>query len=124
MVFFCSEFTTQAGDYMLNNIIGAVIAAIAGFLIAFVNYTFSKKVLIKAPEKFIMSTMARQVIQVLFLVLVYFIGTKTEIASVTYLLVGAVAGMTIPMIFFTKKLLSFNKTTDAKKSEKEVESDG
>ena len=124
MVFFCSEFTTQAGDYMLNNIIGAVVAAIAGFLIAFVNYTFSKKILIKAPEKFIMSTMARQVIQVLFLVLIYFIGTKTEIASVTYLLVGAVAGMTIPMIFFTKKLLSFNKTTDAKKSEKEVETDG
>lgn len=109
---------------MLQDIIGAVVAAIAGFLIAFVNYTFSKKILIKAPEKFTMSTMARQVIQVLFLVLVYFIGTKTEIASVTYLLVGAVAGMTIPMIFFTKKLLSFNKTTDTKKSEKEVETDG
>ncbi len=109
---------------MLPDIIGAIVAAIAGFLIAFINYTFSKKVLMKAPDKFFTSTMARQVLHVLFLVLVYFIGTKTEIANVTYLLVGAVLGMTIPMVYFTKKLLSLNKSTVTKKEEKEVETDG
>ena len=41
-----------------------------------------------------------------------------------YLLVGAVLGMTVPMVYFTKKLLSFNKTTDTKKEEKEGEADG
>lgn len=109
---------------MLPDIIGAIIAAIAGFLIAFINYTFSKKMLIKAPDKFLTSTMARQVLQVLFLVLVYFIGTKTTFANVTYLLVGAVLGMTIPMIYFTKKLLNLNKAIATKKEEKEVETDG
>ncbi len=109
---------------MLPDIIGAIVAAIAGFLIAFINYTFSKKVIMKAPDKFLFTTMARQVLQVLFLVFVYFIGTKAEIANVMYLLVGAVLGMTIPMIYFTKKLLTFNKSTRTKKDEKEVETDG
>ena len=109
---------------MNPDIIGALVAAIAGFLVTFINYTFSKKVLIKTPDKFLFTTMARQVLQVLFLVLVYFIGTKTEVANVMYLLVGAVLGMTVPMVYFTKKLLSFNKTTDTKKEEKEGEADG
>lgn len=109
---------------MIPGIIGAVVAAIAGFLIAFINYTFSKKVLVKAPDKFLTSTMARQVLQILFLVLVYFIGTKIKIANVTYLLVGAVSGMTLPMIYFTKKLLDLNKSTAEKTKEKEVNTDG
>lgn len=109
---------------MNPDIIGALVAAIAGFLVAFINYTFSKKVLIKTPDKYLFTTMARQVLQVLFLVLVYFIGTKTKVANVMYLLVGAVLGMTVPMVYFTKKLLSFNKATDTKKEEKEGEADG
>ena len=106
---------------MFSDIICAVIAAAVGFLIAFVNYIFSKKMLLKAPDKYSVTFVARQILQVAYLVLVYFIWSKTQIADLIYLLVGAVAGMTIPMFFFTKKLLAFN---DAMKTKKEDETDG
>ena len=109
---------------MLANITGAVLAAAVGFVIAFINYNFSKKVLLKAPEKYFITSVARQVLQIAFLVVVYFIGSKTQIADLIYLLVGAVTGMTIPMLFFTKKLLTFNNTIKINKTEKEDEADG
>ena len=105
---------------MIANIIGGVIAAAVGSLIAFANYIFSKKVLLKAPEKYSATFVVRQVLQVAYLVLVYFIGSKTQIADLVFLLVGAVAGMTVPMFFFTKKLLSVNssiKTKEGKEDE-------
>lgn len=109
---------------MIANIIGAVIAAAVGFLIAFINYVFSKNLLLKNPDKYSASFIARQFLQVAYLVLVYFIGSKTQVADLVYLLVGAVAGMTLPMFFFTKKLLSLNETIKTKKTEREDETDG
>ena len=109
---------------MNHNIIGAVAAAFSGLVIAFVNYLISKKVLIKAPEKYSLVTVVRQILQVGFLALVYLIGTKTQLADPVYLLVGAVLGMTVPMLFFTKKLLNINGTTVISKKEKEVDNDG
>lgn len=96
----------------------------SGLLVAFVNYLFSKKVLIKAPQKYSLITVARQILQVGFLAIVYLIGTKTELADPVYLLVGAVIGMTVPMIFFTKKLLLVNDSVSTSKIEKEAETDG
>lgn len=106
------------------NIIGAVFATVLGFLIAFVNYIFSKAVLKKAPEKYALITVARQGLQIGFLIIVYFVGTKTQVADVTYLLVGAVLGMTLPMFYFTKKLLSFNEAFNKKEKGKEDKVNG
>ena len=94
---------------MAHNIIGAVICALAGFLIAYANYILSRKILETHPEKLALSTVARQVIQVGYLIAVYFIGSGLAV-SLTYLLVGAVIGMTVPMLFFTKKLLAVNES--------------
>ena len=99
---------------MKLDIVGAGITAILGILIALANYLMSKQVLLKMPDKFALITGAPQIIQVGFLVAVYFIGTKlTDISSV-YLLAGAVAGMTVPMLFFTKKLLAVNNSSAGK----------
>ncbi len=109
---------------MNANIIGAVAATLVGFLIAFINYFFSKMVLLKAPDKFSLVTVARQVLQVGFLVIVYFIGTKIQEVNTIYLLVGAVLGMTVPMIYFTKKLLSINGSFNKKRERKEDDVNG
>ncbi len=97
---------------------------VIGVAVAFVNYLLSKKVLIKTPEKYSFVTVARQILQIGFLALVYLIGTKAKIADPVYLLVGAVIGMTVPMFFFTKKLLVINGSTVTDKNEREDESDG
>ena len=109
---------------MNHNIIGAIVAAIAGVVIALINYIFSKKVLINAPEKYSLITVLRQILQVGFLVVVYFTGTKTQLADPVYLLIGAVLGMTVPMIYFTKKLLLINEAEAKAKNKKEDEADG
>ena len=108
---------------MTSNIIGALVTVLAGFLIAFANYIFSKKVLIKFPDKYAFISVVRQALQVGFLVVVYFIGTKIEGLNIVYLLVGAVIGMTLPMIYFTKQILLVNDSMTGKK-EKEGETDG
>lgn len=106
---------------MAQNIIGAFICALAGFLVAFVNYLLSKRLLETRPEKFALATVARQMIQIGYLIAVYFIG-KGLTVSLTCLLVGAVMGMTVPMLFFTKKLLNLNESLSKKsKNEKEDE---
>ena len=62
--------------------------------------------------------------QVAYLAAVYFIGSEIQSVNLAYLLVGAVAGMTLPMFFFTKKLLLLNGTVKTKKPEKEDEANG
>jgi hypothetical protein len=109
---------------MLANISGAVVTAVAGFLIAFINYIFSKNILLKAPEKYFITSVIRQVLQVSFFVAVYFIGTKTQVADLIYLLAGAAVGMTIPMVFFIKKLLRINDGIKTNKTEKGDDANG
>ena len=115
---------TETGDYMNNNIIGAVAAAVIGILIALANYLISKNVLEKAPDRYSVITIARQVLQVGYLVAVYFIADKTGFADPAFMLIGAVLGMTLPMFAFTKKLLAVNEAASKKSKGKEDETDG
>lgn len=108
---------------MNQNIIGAVIVAAIGVGVAFINYLISKAILTKSPDKYSMTTVIRQIIQIGFLVIVYFASEKTAYDPM-YLLIGAVLGITLPMFLFTKKLLSFNETLYGKDKRKEEESDG
>ncbi len=109
---------------MSPDIIGVAAATAVGFLVASANYFLSKKVLLRMPEKFSLVTVARQVLQIGFLVIVYFIGDNIEAVNTVALLVGAVFGMTLPMIYFTKKLLSINQTAAKKDSGKEEDVNG
>ena len=104
---------------MSLNIIGAVVAAVIGVSIAFLNYFISKTVIKKAPDKYSLVTVARQVIQVGFLAIVYFVGAKMQNINIVYLLVGAALGMTVPMVYFTKKLLSFNGAGEIKEKKED-----
>ena len=102
---------------MYADIIGVSVAIIVGFLVALTNFFLSKTVLTKAPEKYSLITVVRQVLQIGFLVVVYFIGEKIQEVNTIYLLVGVVVGMTVPMIYFTKKLLSVNGRLNKKKED-------
>ena len=107
---------------MKNNIICMLLTALIGFAVAFLNYIISKKVLIKAADKYAFTTVVRQVIQVLYLVAVYFFFADK--ATVMYALIGAAVGMTLPMFYFTKKLVGFNDKTGNKDNAKEANEDG
>ena len=104
----------------MADIIGAAIALVLGVLIAILNYLLSAYMLKKHPENYASATVLRQVIQVLFLVAVLVFGEKTP-ADVIFLLIGAAAGVTLPMFYFTGKLVKLN---DALIKEKRKESEG
>ena len=108
---------------MAHNIIGAVICALAGLLIAYANYLLSRKILQVSPSKFALVTVARQIIQVGYLAAVYFIGADLEV-SLAFLLTGAVVGMTVPMLFFTKRLVAFNEGLAEKTKNGEEDENG
>ena len=108
---------------MTPDIIAAFCTFAAGAGIAAVNYLISKAVLRSSPQKFSFVTVLRQVIQIGYLVAVFFVTQKLGL-NMVYTLIGAVVGMTLPMFVFTKKLISFNDQLKSDKKEKGDDSDG
>ena len=108
---------------MNENIVGAIIAFAFGVVIAFLNFLLSKAILTKQPEKYAFSTIIRQATQVLYLVAVFFVSDYTPWDS-WYMLIGAVLGVSVPMIYFTHKLLQLNQNVKTKDSKKEGEDNG
>ena len=111
---------------MLPDIIGLTIAAALGVGVAYLNFCISKYMLRSCPDKFVYSTVIRTLICVVFLALVYFIGSITP-CDIIFLLLGAAFGSTLPTVFFTKSLLSYSKALSSKDSQskgKEVDTNG
>ncbi len=107
----------------MNNILGAVITFSIGVGIAALDYLISKYFLEKNPDRFAMTAVVKQLINVAFLVAVYMSADFLP-CELIYLLGGAVLGITIPMIIFTRKLLKLNEAKRGASREKEGESDG
>ncbi len=108
---------------MNENIVGTIITFALGIVIAYLNFVLSKAILTKQPEKYAFSTIIRQITQILYIVAVYFVS-KVAPWDTWYMLIGAVLGVTIPMIFFTNKLLQLNKSMNTKDDKKEGEDNG
>ena len=106
---------------MKANLIGAALTLALGILIAYLNYLLSAYMLKKHPQSYPSSMALRQIVQVLYFVAVFFVGEKSK-ADVVYLLIGAAVGITVPMFYFTSKLVKLNDALN--KERKESESDG
>lgn len=102
-----------------TDIFGAILAFCIGIAIAAVNYAFSRYVIKKHSDKYPATIIVRQVIQVTYLALVFFFGEYTPWDRM-WLLVGGCLGITIPMIWFTIRLVKLNNSL----SRKEESSDG
>lgn len=105
---------------MNENILGAALAFAGGIAVAALNYGISKWLLIHKPGAYAASQIARQLLQIGYLVLLYLGGAKTP-WSPLWLLVGGCLGVTLPMAWFTVKLVRLN---DSLYSGKEEPSDG
>lgn len=108
---------------MKNPVIGAVIAFVLGAAISFLNYKLSGYFLKTKPEKFSSVSFIRQAVQVLYIVLLFFAAKYTPWDR-TYLLIGGALGITLPMFFFTFRLLGENKKNTSDIKEGKEDSDG
>jgi len=104
---------------LTSNIIGAVLTFLLGFGIAAANYVLSRHILLKHPAQYPMTMVARQIIQVVYIVLVFILGSFSPWDRI-WMLVGAVLGITLPMFWFTFKLVKLNDSI----RRKEETSDG
>lgn len=106
---------------MDNDFAGAVIAFVTGALICFGNYKLSDYFLKSKPDKFSLISVVRQIVQITYIVILFFAAKYTPWDR-TYILIGGVLGITLPMFYFTFRLV---KTANgSKKEEKEEKTDG
>ncbi len=104
---------------MEASIFGAALAFCAGAAIASVNYIFSRYILKNHSSKYAATQILRQLIQVAFLVCVFVFGEYTPWDRI-WLLIGGCLGVTLPMLWFTYRLVRLNDSL----SRKEDSSDG
>lgn len=90
-----------------SNIFGAALAFLAGAAVAAAGYGASRRVLEKAPDRYAVAQMLKQFLQILFLVALFLLADRTPWDGV-WLLAGGALGLTLPMIWFTYKLVRFN----------------
>lgn len=88
----------------MSNLIGAVIAVLAGAVIAWINYRLTAKATDNRSRLYSVVPVLRQLLNVGFLAAVYLIAPLTPWDRI-WLLAGAVIGLTVPMFVFTFLLL-------------------
>lgn len=109
---------------MEHSMVGAILAALIGVVISYLSYLLSKTVLKKNPSLFTAVSVPRQIIQIGYLALVYFVQPFTP-WGLMELLVGAALGLTVAMFFFTKSILAqMNQKTSSAEEEQTAESGG
>ena len=94
----------------------AVLATVAGFLIALLNFQISKKALRKNPNLYLAASTFRLVITVVFVVVSYLFAEKA-IEESFCVLIGGVLGVTLTGFYFTSKLLKLNSADTEKDGE-------
>lgn len=102
-----------------TNILGVAIAFGIGFAIAALNYAFSRYLLRKHPSKYAGTQILWQFLQIAYLGAILLLGGYTPWDRF-WLLVGACLGITLPMFWFTYRLVKLNNSL----REKEGSSDG
>lgn len=107
---------------MENNFVGAVLFFIIGAAICFVNYKLSDYFLKKHKKIFSAVSLIRQALQVGYIALLFFTADYTP-WNKTYVLIGGVLGVTLPMLITTYRLLLTNKS-EAETEKKGDDADG
>lgn len=98
---------------MQSNMFGAACAFCAGAAIAGAGYALSRLTLQKAASGYAAVQMAKQIMQVAFLVLLFVLGPRTPWDRI-WLLAGGCLGLTLPLIWFTYKLVKLNDSLHKK----------
>lgn len=102
-------------------LVGGILAALVGLVISWMNHQISLYILKKKPDMVAAMSAPRQIINIVYLFLVYYLAPYTPWSRMA-MLVGAAIGMTGSMIYFTGRLLNAIETSKA--AQKTEESGG
>lgn len=93
--------------FIENNLVGAIFALVIGIGIAALNYALGRWCIKKSPERYAMLQPVRSIIQIGYLLLILLLGGFTPWDQM-WLLVGGALGVTLPMPYFTYRLVKLN----------------
>ena len=96
-----------------TNIFGAALAFAGGAAIAALNYVFSRYLLIKRPSAYGGMQIVWQTVQIAYLGALVLFGGYTPWDRL-WLLVGGGLGITLPMFWFTYRLVKLNDSLHKK----------
>lgn len=99
---------------MQTNLFGAVLAFGVGVLIVATNYKLSQRILAKHTIQHAIMQTVRQWLQIIYLMVLLFAGKYTPWDR-GWLLVGGVLGITLPMYWFSYRLLKLNHSLNEEK---------
>ena len=98
---------------MTSNIVGALLSFAVGVGIAAVCYGISRWALLHRPERYVAADVVRRLLQIGYLLALYFLGGYTPWDKL-WLVVGGGLGITLPMFWFTYRLVKLNDSLDRK----------
>ncbi len=107
---------------MRNDLVGALLAFAVGVGLAGAGFLLGRRVLQKKPEGYVVFQSIKQIVQILFLAALLILGPHTSWDTV-WLLAGGCLGVTLPLLWFTPKLVRLNGALH-EKPEKEDRDDG
>ena len=96
-----------------TNLFGAALAFAVGAAVAALNYAFSRYLLTTRPSLYVGTQAVRQAVQVAYLVILLLFGKHTPWDTV-WLLAGGALGITLPMFYFTYRLVKLNDSLHRK----------
>lgn len=96
---------------MNQSIIGCILAALVGGIIAWINARLTAKAASAGTTTLSVVPVVRMLLSVGYLALVYFVSPYLPWDRI-WMLAGACVGLTIPMFFFTFRLLKKLTPTD------------
>jgi hypothetical protein len=94
----------KGGVNLSSSVIGFLAAFLIGTALSYVSYLLTARAAKNPSEKFAAVSLLRQVFNIGYLALVYFLAPYTPWDRI-WMLVGAVLGVTLPMFVFTFLLL-------------------
>lgn len=95
------------------NFFGAALAFAGGAAIAALNHVFSRYLLTARPSMYVRMQAVRQIVQIAYLVILLLFGGHTPWDTV-WLLAGGGLGVTLPMFYFTYRLVKLNDSMHGK----------
>ncbi len=101
---------------MSANWVGALLGFGAGVGVAAISFAISRYTLLHHPQRYVASDVLRRLVQVAFLVALFFLGNYTPWDRL-WLLIGGGLGITVPMIWFTYRLVKLNDSLARKEDE-------
>ncbi len=96
-----------------SNLFGAAIAFFIGAAIAAAGYFLSRHMLLKNPSRYSAVEIVKNILTVVYLVALFLIGPRTPWDRM-WLLIGGCLGLTLPMIWFTYRLVQLNNSLHKK----------